>query len=571
MEAKKKTKNYLFALFVIVLFVILGSYLKKTQNNVLEAMEVVVTAKVPKDDVFQFFYWERTEPKFQIKKSIRTVVKGISDYQEIHFKLPKVVDLIRLRLDIGENANQGTVSIKQIKFIKGDEELIFDAKEFGKLFSPNAYIVKKGNSEYDGKAKTINSRFIYDPYFVSIEGSEMMEKIRINRLTHFPYLISAFVCLVLFLFLIYSIGEVSISGQGLFIGVFFVLLLLPSIQNEIQFVKPLENLEKRKLAPKPEFSLSQKFARDYEDYYNDNFGLRNHLINWGGIYRTQLFQSSMHPELVMFGKDKWLFYNKMSNRMYRSYSRQSLSREKIAEIVDKWSNNKERYEAAGRDYFLAFWPNKHSIYPEHLPTMMKMQIRDTFARADQVIQQINKRKVPLKLTDVRKTLMDNKGELPLYHKFDSHWNDYGAFLAYQDFFWQNRGLGMIPKTKDEFDIDWKDSSWGELIQMLGVRNRGYFIEKNPRFTLKEHKDRIKYLPIDGFPKLTVITKNEHSGNKLRALIFRDSYTNSLIQFFSLHFYEVYYIWGHNEEYVERLQPDIIIDGFVERQMGETLQ
>ncbi len=109
----------------------------------------------------------------------------------------------------------------------------------------------------------------------------------------------------------------------------------------------------------------------------------------------------------------------------------------------------------------------------------------------------------------------------MYHKFDSHWNDYGAFLAYQSFFEQNKSeLGMEPKKESDFNITWSEYNQGELIQMLGVRNKGFFIEKNPRFELKEDKNQIEYLPIDGFPKLTVITKNEICGNKLRVLIYQ---------------------------------------------------
>ena len=569
---KKNNKNYLTALLAIVLFVVLGSYLNKNQSSVLNDMKVILTAKVPKDDVFQLFYWEKTEPKFRIEKSVRTNVKGAEGYQEISFQLPKITNLYRLRLDIGENAGPGTVEIDQIKFIKEDEELVFEAADFNRLFASNEYVSKTGATRFQGKAKVINGKTIYDPYFISVDGSEEMNMVRIDRFTHFPYLISAFICLVLFLFAVYNIKVGSVTQQGLFIAVFFIVLLLPSIQNEIHFTEPLENLEKRELAKEPKFAFSTEFARNFEDYYNDNFGLRNNLINWGGTYRTKLFRASMHPELVMFGKDKWLFYNKVNGRMYRSYSRSSLlSRDRTKKIVDQWMANKKRYEADGRKYFLAFWPNKHSIYPEFLPNMMKIQIKDTLARADQLIEYIDESGTPLKLTDVRPALLENKGDKPLYHKFDSHWNDYGAFLAYQDFFEQNKALGMKPKTEDDFDITWADYSWGELIQMLGVRNKGYFIEKNPKFTLKEHKDQIEFLPIDGYPKLTVITRNEYSGNKLRALIFRDSFTNSLIQFFSLNFYEVYYIWGHHEEYVEKLQPDVIIDGFVEREIGEKVQ
>jgi hypothetical protein len=81
-------------------------------------------------------------------------------------------------------------------------------------------------------------------------------------------------------------------------------------------------------------------------------------------------------------------------------------------------------------------------------------------------------------------------------------------------------------------------------------------------------DQIEYLSIEGYPKLTIRTRNKYAGNNLKALIFRDSFSNGLIQFFSLHFNEVTYIWGHKEYYVKKVQPDVIIDAFVEREIGE---
>ncbi len=77
---------------------------------------------------------------------------------------------------------------------------------------------------------------------------------------------------------------------------FILILLLPTIQNEVQFTKPLESLEKRELAKKPEFSFTTKFARDFELYYDDNFGLRNNLVDWGSSFRTKIFRASMHPD-----------------------------------------------------------------------------------------------------------------------------------------------------------------------------------------------------------------------------------------------------------------------------------
>ncbi len=573
MNVITNSKNYVVIFLGLVLFVLLVMFFKKSTDNVLNGMQVVITAKVQKDDVFQFFFWEAKDKNFTIEKSVRTAVKGADTYQEITFSLPDLKDLHRIRLDIGENKEQDPIDIQIIRFIKGDDMLTFDRKEFSSLFGPNEFITPNNNTgAFHGKSISSKGKLIYDPYFVSVDGSKEMSLIESNRLTEYPYLVAAFIVLVFCLFALVNIGKVIISREAIFIAFFLIMLILPTVQSTFHFTKLLPNIEKREMAKKPDFSFSKEFARDYEIYYSDNFGLRNNLINWGGTYRTKFFKSSMHPELVLYGKDKWLFYNRMGGRMYRSYSRTALlSEDRLKELVNKWEDYKRRYEADGIKHFMSFWPNKHSIYPEYMPYTMKIQIRDTLSRVDQIMEYIQRTNSPVKLLDVRPTLIEEKRNNLLFHKFDTHWNDYGAFLAYQQFFKTNMDrLGFEPKSISDFNITWKDYGAGELIQMLGVHNKGFFVEKNPRFELKENKDQIEYLTIEGFPRLTVITKNEICGNKLRVLVYRDSFTNSLIQFFSLHFYEVYYIWGHQEEFVEKLKPDIIIDCFVEREIGERI-
>ena len=203
---------------------------------------------------------------------------------------------------------------------------------------------------------------------------------------------------------------------------------------------------------------------------------------------------------------------------------------------------------------------------------MRLQIKDTISRVDQIIDRMDKNNSSIKLLDVRSKLLSSKADNLLYHKFDSHWNSFGAFLAYQEFFNKNYNeLGIKPKTLSDFDVTWGEYNQGELIQMLGVQNRGFFLEQNPTFVLKNTTSSFEFLPTEGDPPQTVITRNLNSENNLRVLIFRDSFMDNLIQFFSLHFSEVTYIWGHDENYVNQLNPDIIIDCFVEREIGEKIQ
>src|SRR5690606_15604814 len=132
--------------------------------------------------------------------------------------------------------------------------------------------------------------------------------------------------------------------------------------------------------------------------------------------------------------------------------------------------------------------------------------KDTMSRVDQIENYLKVYNSSVKLTDVRDVLLEGKENNQLYHKFDSHWNSFGAFLAYRKFFIENMGdIGILPKTLDDFDVKWETYNQGELIQMLGIQNKDFFLEKNPVFTLKKDKDQIEYLPTEGYPRLTVIT------------------------------------------------------------------
>ena len=79
--------------------------------------------------------------------------------------------------------------------------------------------------------------------------------------------------------------------------------------------------------------------------------------------------------------------------------------------------------------------------------------------------------------------------------------------------------------------------------------------------------RCKYFednPTD-YHSLTISTINPKAKNKLKVLIFRDSFTKALYTFMSSQFYQVIYVWGDfNMETVKTLQPNIVIESKVER-------
>ena len=317
MALNKTYKYFLIIVLGVGVFFGLGYYLSNLKSKSLDKLEVILTAKIYKDDVFQFFYWANSDRKFKTSKSVKSEVRGQKEYQEVIFILPNIEDLSKLRLDIGSNSKQDIVIIKEIRFNKGNEEMVYDIEQFNRLFKPNNYI-KKENAEgaFRGKSAIVNSREIYDPYFVSVDESVELNQIKYHRLTRYPYLISGFVSLLLFLVIAFNVERITITSEGIFITAFLLMLILPTIQKTIPFTKSLKNVEKRKLAKKPNFSFSREFPRSYEDYYNDNFGLRNNLINWGGTYKTKYFRSSMHPDLVKFGKKNCMSFRSIAMQRF---------------------------------------------------------------------------------------------------------------------------------------------------------------------------------------------------------------------------------------------------------------
>ena len=352
--------------------------------------------------------------------------------------------------------------------------------------------------------------------------------------------------------------------QNIFIGLTLLTLTIPALLALLD-VKLVENCEKRELYTLPTFSISEKFIDDFENYFDDNFGLRNSLINWGSSIKVKLFKSSVHPQNVKFGKSGWLFYNKIDGGIFNSYAhRNLLSNEELKSLVEVWENRKINLESKGIKYIMAVWPNKSTIYPEHIPLTMKAQIKDTLSKTNQILNFLHSSKSSIPFITVRTNLLEEKKKNKLYRKLDTHWNQVGAFYAYQYFMEKTSDiLGVVPYNLEDFTIKYHYESKGDLLSMLGICETNSFSETNP--TLQLTDNNLTITKSEGKYKNSLTFKNKKCDNRLKVLIFRDSFTDALIPFFKNHFYETHFVWfDYQKHIVDTLKPDIVITSFVER-------
>lgn len=107
---------------------------EKTENpdekvELKETFDVSFNLNIPKDDTFQLYYTEDNSLNFGDDRSVKSVVKGNDQPQDVLFKLPADVLPSQIRLDFGDNADQGDIVINSMK-------LKYLDKDFSVAFGP---------------------------------------------------------------------------------------------------------------------------------------------------------------------------------------------------------------------------------------------------------------------------------------------------------------------------------------------------------------------------------------------------------------------------------------------------
>jgi|GEM_PF-631820 len=538
-------------------------------------INITFQTEVLEDDTFQLYYKNEFDKGFSGVKSVKKDVSGNSFLQNVEFEIP--LDSVRtIRMDIGENSNQKSIHYDNIIISRYDEEFRIASRDLLKYFNLNGFIdIDTANQLL--KTKTRNDLWSpYDPFLTSKNLEEVFSKmanISQPKGKFHSYIALLFTLCFLLYFLIYfpkynGLATISNIYSYILIFCFLLMLVLPTlvVKNDSQNI----NSENRILSAKPELKWESilSYPVSYDNYYSDNFGFRETLVSLLSYLKVKVFNESSVPDKVIIGQKGWMYLWGDFYKIRQDYTRENLhSPTELKEIFETWVQTQNQLKKDGIKHYITFYPNKHTIYPEYLPYRIKLLQKDTISRADQVLNYHVETNSGLNILDIRSTLINEKKDNILYHKHDSHWNDYGAFFAYRELIpYISNGLEGISPAKDKLDytISFKNETGGGLLKALGLEDDPEFMEVNPHFESKEvlniHNGNTK-----GFPARTVIDINNNAMNKTTALFFRDSFTIALRPFISQHFYKTIYIWsGYDYDLVKKIKPDIVVEGNVER-------
>ena len=343
---------------------------------------------------------------------------------------------------------------------------------------------------------------------------------------------------------------------------FAVVILIPHLRPSSIPVPAVS--ENRLLAEWPKLPASAAdLASSFDGldkYLRDHFPLRSDLIASVNWLRYQLGYS--HTDRILVGRQGWLFFDDGGHLSF--YRNRKIESSELGNLVKGFADREAQVFRTGARFYAIFPPYKPSIYSEFLPKGFRHV--PPVSELDQIIGALAGKGAD-QIIDVRKDLMAGKAIAPTFNPYDTHWNGFGAYLAYraimtrlaQDF------PGLQPAPLDAFEHRRADLRSGpsDLAAMLGIVSFVHF-ELDLVGSVPSPDRRIDYLTDRQDWTAPQILTTGNPGPVL--MVVRDSFSLALVPFLERHFSKII-LFHHQDDpknrfvdaqWIERLRPDIVL-------------
>lgn len=339
-------------------------------------------------------------------------------------------------------------------------------------------------------------------------------------------------------------------------SIFIVVIMLGLMAPSVLMLAGVKNAnrENRPLASMPklfnEKGLNTDFAPGFDEYVDDHFALREHLVNSFNTISASVLKDTNSTEAVI-GNDSHILFAKTVND-YLGVDQ--LNEEQIGVIAAYLSDVAGELEARGIGFVFITAPNKASVYPEAMPGYLKPV--DTPRNIDMLNAALKEKDVPF--IDAKALLIGAKAIRPVYYKHDSHWNNYGAALVYNSI---ADAFGLERFDAETFTV--KCDRTGDLHNFIYPTSDYY----EDRFIYPHFHEYRSSRPINFERDRKVETTS--GVNSLKMVVLHDSFGRSLQPFLSQSVGSLYMnsVFPYNIDYVLEIEPDFVVIELVERNLS----
>lgn len=233
----------------------------------------------------------------------------------------------------------------------------------------------------------------------------------------------------------------------------------------------------------------------------------------------------------------------------------------------------------GTELIYLVLPNPMTIYPETVPTMYEQFIGE--GRTEQFCKAAEAGgAVVINTTDVFKSHKDEK--FKLFHKTDSHWTEYGAWLAYTELmnYISQKYPAAVPRTFDEMGFYTKEVNGGDMPYFLELdytKVRELAVFANPTFESPANLLFFKTtedlnMNHDTTPKAAMYATD--NTNLPNVYVMRDSFGiamyNMLPDRFNQTTYKKMWSYGFDQKEIKESGTNYVLYLIAERNLGELI-
>jgi hypothetical protein len=361
-------------------------------------------------------------------------------------------------------------------------------------------------------------------------------------------------------------GREKIFDLVLILG-FLAVLWLPLAGLVLPIEPDFELTEKRLLAEKPVVEPTLDGLLDFPDqfdrYFKDHFGFRACLVYGYNLMRSR-FTGLEVADQVLVGKEGW-YYATMNRTMddYRGVLR--IEPWQLSQIAQTLEARQRWFDAMGIRYLIAFAPAKWELYPDFIPEAINRVSTDS--TLSQLVRYLD-RHSSVEVLDLRPVLYKASRFYPVYDPWDTHWNEVGVFVAVQEIVHElSRWFPRLQmESHDDYEVEVKHMQ-GDLAVLMGLGNALERRKLTARRTGERQRIRQRRNPELPFRNMRFERPAEETP-PVKALVFHDSFGNSMLRFMPYCFRESLFLWTDHLDFalIEKERPQVVIQEVGQRSM-----
>jgi len=368
------------------------------------------------------------------------------------------------------------------------------------------------------------------------------------------------------------------------------LLLAPFLVKVLHIPVDETNSEKRIISSPPAFTLDKAkaskgawntfhgfnedlaiYKERFNSYHETNFNLKNNLFDLYVFIKRSLLKGNPIPMSVMEGYDGWFFLgNSYSNAMLEYAALSNFTTKETDSVKRNVSDIASWLKKRHIGFYIVITPDKQRVYGQYLPLVKgNKKTKLEQLKTEAYDQSYN-------LLDLGEILKKHNRQYRLFHKTDTHWNDYGAFAGFQALIAElQKSYPQIPQLDiGNFKIDTAVTYEKDLTEALRLKIREDQVRL--RYIIPEHgelqENTLTVPQSEGVNPHGYEVRYANSRRKLKVLIFRDSFSEAWMQYFKECFGSCLFIRNYiiDKALIEQEAPDIVIYQKIERDIDVLL-